>query len=412
LRQDAQHYAAEYGVDLEEALRRLQAMDEIGRLNAALTANEGDTFGGLWVEHEPAFRVVASFTRDGAQTIQPYIQGKSWAHLVEVREVKATTEELISAEILTRRALDQLDFEVISAVDTQGNRVAVWVTDPEWVASELRRKGIELPDLAELVVVEGERARGIDVCAPSPVPGVAFPRQSPVEGVRIVHDLALIGTLKLSDGCLRLVTDPGQKGRVLVWPAEFTLREQDGEIQVLSGRDQVLAREGEEICVNSGDGGIPDCVAAQLPASCRGDYMIVGQVRPNLRRDSRLFDLEVVTMAERPVPLLRKRPVLDEWAQEGTPLRGKLVLQGRYLEVQPAGDRGRYTPFWPSDYGARVKDGAFEIVDGAGQVVARVGQQVILPGGEIPRNWDSSRYRQLAGDLPCYCYGPYWIVGD
>jgi hypothetical protein len=409
LRRVAQDVADRYRIDVDEAIRRLRVGDEISRLNAALMSDEGDTFGGLWVEHEPAFRVVVSFTRDGEQTIQPYLQGKPWADLVEVREVRATHEELLSAAILTRRALEQLPFQVRASVDIQGNRVAVWVTDPEWFEAELRQAGIELPEFAEPVATGGESARGIDVCAPSPVPGVAFPRQRPIEGYRIVHDLARAATLELSDGCLRF---GGSKGRVLVWPAEFTLRVQDGEIQVLDRDGQVVAREGEEICVSSSPNpGIPDCVIEQLPSACRGDYSIVGEVRPNLRRDSELFYLDVVTTTHQSMILLRKRPVLEEWAREGAPLRGELVLQGRCLEVRPFGDPRRYTLFWPADYGARAKDGQFEIVDGAGQVVTQVGDEVRLPGGKITS--DFPRYGRLHDDeLPCDCNGPYWIVAD
>jgi hypothetical protein len=60
----------------------------------------------------------------------------------------------------------------------------------------------------------------------------------------------------------------------------------------------------------------------------------------------------------------------------------------------------------------RVKDGQFEIVDGPEQWVARVGDEVRLPGGEIPLEWDSPRYRCLNDELPCECNGPYWIVAD
>ena len=111
--------------------------------------------------------------------------------------------------------------------------------------------------------------------------------------------------------------------------------------------------------------------------------------------------------------LLRKRPVLDEWAREGAPLRGRLVLRGRCLEVRPSGDQRSYMLFWPADYGARATDDQFEIVDGAGQVVTRVGDEVRLPGGEITPDWDFPRYRRLHDEeLPCDCNGPYWIVAD
>ena len=59
------------------------------------------------------------------------------------------------------------------------------------------------------------------------------------------------------------------------------------------------------------DESMPDCVLQQLPAECRGTYLIVGQgVRPNLRRDSDLFALDVVSTTERSVLPLLYRPTM------------------------------------------------------------------------------------------------------
>ena len=76
LLQDACHYAADMGVDLPEAVRRLQAQATIGELGAELEANEQPTFGGLWIQHKPEYKVVVAFTRDGEETVRPYIQAR------------------------------------------------------------------------------------------------------------------------------------------------------------------------------------------------------------------------------------------------------------------------------------------------------------------------------------------------
>ena len=44
---DAQNYAFEYDVSLDEALQRLKLQDSIGILNNKLMTNEQDTFAGL-----------------------------------------------------------------------------------------------------------------------------------------------------------------------------------------------------------------------------------------------------------------------------------------------------------------------------------------------------------------------------
>ena len=56
LRRVAQDYADRFRIGLDKAIRRFQVMDELSLLNRTLNAQEGDTFGGLWVEHEPQFR--------------------------------------------------------------------------------------------------------------------------------------------------------------------------------------------------------------------------------------------------------------------------------------------------------------------------------------------------------------------
>jgi hypothetical protein len=120
----------------------------------------------------------------------------------------------------------------------------------------------------------------------------------------------------------------------------------------------------------------------------------------------------VISGAGRSLLYLRKKPLLDEWAQEDEPLTGTLVWYEyqRCLRVQRA--LGDYMPLWPPDYQARVENGEVEIVDGSGQVVARSGEEVRLAGGEIPRNWDADEYRQLYYALPGDCHGPYWVVAD
>jgi hypothetical protein len=204
-----------------------------------------------------------------------------------------------------------------------------------------------------------------------------------------------------------------------VWPPEFALRAQDDQIQVLDGQGQVVARVGQEICMGGGgsisDKEMPDCVLEQLPLQCRGSYFVVGDtVRPNLKRDSDLFTLDVVSTTERSVILIHKTPLLDEWAENDGPLIGTLVLwdDERIPHVQFGDGAGDYRPLWPAGHRLRITDGEVEIADGSGHLVARVGDEVRLDGGEIPLDWDSPRYRRLHDELPCDCWGPYWIVAD
>ena len=156
---DAHLYASRYGIDLEEALRRLQLQDAVDGLEAALIEQEGDTFAGLWIQHEPEFRIVVAFTRDGEETIQPYIEDKPFADVVEVRTADATLEELKAAEEATYLALCDLDLDVLvgSLINVTKNRVELLVTDQAKFDAALRKADIQLLKRVVAVTVNGNQ---------------------------------------------------------------------------------------------------------------------------------------------------------------------------------------------------------------------------------------------------------------
>jgi hypothetical protein len=255
LLRDAGAYAEQFGVTVQDALQRLGYQDDIGNLSAALQANEADTFGGLWIEHEPDYRVVVLFTRKGERTIRPYLAGKPFAHLVEVRQARYTLAELEAIYAQTTRELAKLDFDANVLLDVSVNRVTITVGDREWFESELRRAGVQLPDGVELAVVEGgSTARDKDLLLTPPVPGIAFPRQKPTEGFRTCMAAALVGTLRLEGACL-YVQSLGGGSALPIWPPEFTLRVEGDQVLVIDGMGQVAARAGEEVYM--GGGGVP-----------------------------------------------------------------------------------------------------------------------------------------------------------
>jgi hypothetical protein len=264
----------------------------------------------------------------------------------------------------------------------------------------------------------GKRAQDVDICATPGVPNVAFPRQAPVEGIRELMEAELIGDLVLDDGCLRINSSYGDGSILPVWPPEFSLEAANDVLQVLDGTGRVVARVGEEVYMGGGEGSsgaVAECVRQQLPATCTGPYWIVGEgVRPNLRHDSDLFSLKVITNTERSLLLLHQKAILEEWAESDSSISGKLVRYSPYRCPRIQSDSGLidYLPLWPPDYQARIQNREIEILNGSGQVMARVGEPVHLKGGKIPPDWNSERYRQLRYELPGDCNGPYWIVRD
>jgi hypothetical protein len=82
LRVDAESYAARFGVDVDEALRRLRLQEAVGELNARLQAEHPETFAGLTIEHQPQFAVVARFTRGGDAALRNAVRDPALAGAV------------------------------------------------------------------------------------------------------------------------------------------------------------------------------------------------------------------------------------------------------------------------------------------------------------------------------------------
>jgi hypothetical protein len=108
LNYDAQIYAELNDVTVDEALRRFELQYAAGDLDAALTENEADTFAGLWLEHQPEFKVVVAFTQDGETTIRKYLT-EELAGVVEVRTADKTVIELEKIQIDFNNTLRSLN---------------------------------------------------------------------------------------------------------------------------------------------------------------------------------------------------------------------------------------------------------------------------------------------------------------
>ena len=413
MRQMAEEMATSWGLSVEEAYQRLRVEDPIGALQVELAEWEADTFAGLWIENEPQYRVVVAFTRDGEKTLKPYLENRSIPGLT-LRKARFTYAQLEAMQAQAMREFDKLDFHVSVSISVQDNRVEVYVSDREWFESELRRVGAQLPEGVELAVVEGgSTAKDKDLLLTPPVPGIAFPRQKPTEGFRESMLAQLIGTLRLEGACLQV--QPLSGGVILpIWPPEFTLRTEGEQVLVIDGQGQVAARAGEEVYMAGGYVGVSDeWVLQQIPAACRGEYFVVGsEVRPNLRYNSDLFALDVISGTTGTVLFLRYKPALDRQIADAGALDGKLVIYDYYrcLHLQTEWGPGAVTLLWPSDWSTRVNDGEAIVVDGRGQAVARVGDEVSLRGRAIPQDMDFAAYRQLVDELPGDCIGTSWLV--
>ena len=148
---DAQMYADQFGVDLQEAITRLMLQEPAGELGAALEAHEGGALSGFWIKHEPEFGVVAAFTGDGEETIRKYVQGGPLEELVEVRQSDVTLRDLRKAQSAATGMLSKLEFQVASSINVFENRVELYAENPAELAEALRDYGMTLPDHVKII---------------------------------------------------------------------------------------------------------------------------------------------------------------------------------------------------------------------------------------------------------------------
>ncbi len=154
---DAQGYASNTGVSVEEALHRFQLQDIAGKLDAELSMNETGTFAGLWVEHKPQFKIVVQFTRNGEETIKPYMnQHVELANIVEVRTANVSLANLQRDQADSSSSVDASGIRVQSGIDVYENSVKLYLAkaDKSRFDDALQRNEIKLPDTVRVIMVD------------------------------------------------------------------------------------------------------------------------------------------------------------------------------------------------------------------------------------------------------------------
>ena len=414
---DAGIYAQHEGVSLDEAVKRFELMDEVGPLGAALEQNESATLAGHWIAHQPDFKVVVVFTRDGEETMKKYVAEDS--PLWEVLDIRTIEGKLTEAQLQAEQQqlielLNRLGLPCSSDTDIKKGVVNVYVGDKKLFDETLASAGATLPPHV-VPIVFYEPIYGAPPFPLNPDPSIHFPQLK----MRGFADMALlsVGDLTVRDGYLYV------GNALVIWQPDYFLSSEDGKAVVLDREGKVVAREGEEV-VMGGGGVSPDQINKMLkeplPAGLAGPFHLLASTgtRLSLNFNSQLFGLEVVTAGERKFHLLTVKAMLDEEATD------KITVEGAYSAGTAAVQlktpmfvgsavgseyTGTYTVFWPEGYSAQVADGAFEIVDEEGKVVVRGGDKVQIQGRIIHGSTSGIPW-QLHDELPGGCFQPYLIV--
>jgi hypothetical protein len=250
-----------------------------GHLNVALQEAEPETYAGLWIENEPARRVIVLFTRDGEKTLAPYIAGSPLEGRVEVRHAKVSLAELIATEHELYQTIRELGLPFSTAVDVKENQVVVYVTDQALWESSLREKGLALPEyvVSEVIYEPLYGAPGYSV---TPVPDLFFPQ---LRARSAVFMAALLeGQLILEDGCLRVATSYDPTSNLIIWQTDYFPTLNGDQVEVLNRDGQVVARLGKPIALGGGGIQLSDDYIRQLrepiPVTCAGPYFLMGDI--------------------------------------------------------------------------------------------------------------------------------------
>ena len=159
MRQDAQSYAAQWGIELDEAIRRLQLQRSIGEFGAELEENEAGTYAGHWIKHGTAsgdFGMVVKFTSNGSETIQRYgqhVANGPLAGMVELRSANVTLAELRQAQSDAMGAIRGQDIPVELDIDVTTGKVNVYVAERGRLVNAIQNGSISLPENTDLINV-------------------------------------------------------------------------------------------------------------------------------------------------------------------------------------------------------------------------------------------------------------------
>jgi hypothetical protein len=289
LGRDSTAFVDDQGLPLDETTYRTRFEETIGEFQSLLMADLTDTYGGLWVEQQPEYRIVIALTEGDIETVRPYLDSHEWADYVEVLPVNYTLEELRADQVMASQAADSVQGSAATAVDIVNNRVELIVDNPDLFLADLTQAGVRLPESAVVLDSdpEGElpdTKRGVLLEAIAPDDQVIYlPVQPPSEESMMA---LLEGTLVEVDGCLRIEDGHYADGWLVIWPSGSDIRVADDGIEVINAEGKPVARVGEQL--GAGGGAIEntrgmESIDEMIPGmpieGCRGPYWVAAPLQ-------------------------------------------------------------------------------------------------------------------------------------
>lgn len=282
LQRDAETMAAEQNISVDEAIHRLKLQVPIDALGAELEQQEADTFAGLWVQHEPEYRVVVAFTHNGEETLQRYVENTPLADLIDVRTAGATLAELKAGQQETHRLLADVELSAASGINLQENRVEIYVTDRSLFDATLQETNVQLPRDVEIITIYEPLGDDVPFVV-SPDPTIHFP-QLRTRSATFMAAL-LEGKLIEKDDCLRVRAGDSNDSYLIIWQPDYFLNNDEGIVEILDRNGEAVAWVEEVIGLGGGEVSLTEDLKQQLreplPKQCEGPYWLMGEIVAN-----------------------------------------------------------------------------------------------------------------------------------
>ncbi|MEM6794583.1 MAG: S1 family peptidase [Acidobacteriota bacterium] len=170
LSRDAAAYAQQFNVGLEEAQKRLALQHEVGSLDELLTREAEDTFGGLWIDHEPKFSVTVLST--DARFMRRFFSRNLEGDLASVIAVKPATEtltELTAQQEEVRLFLEASGIQADLDLDVRERAVVIETTNPSRLSAEFAERRFTPPASIKIVRVSSLTAPTDDIRGGRPI---------------------------------------------------------------------------------------------------------------------------------------------------------------------------------------------------------------------------------------------------
>jgi len=147
LLEDATSYAAQTGVSVDEAVRRLRLQKEIGDLDAALATEEPASYAGLWIDDKSGYRIIARFTDPAAEArLRARVAGGKLESLVETRSARWSLAELRKQRSEVSVQARGAKIRTNSDINIFENRAEIYVLDESQLTAALAKARTHLPE--------------------------------------------------------------------------------------------------------------------------------------------------------------------------------------------------------------------------------------------------------------------------